>query len=426
MGADLAAVSAALIENVQENAAKILWDDEQLDPLLGIIEKRKAAQSFGRKFVQPVHYGDGSSVGFGAFADIQAKSQGSTQGSRNLYSRWEVPQSTLNATAQWDRDIIHEIQSETHLFDLADAEIQGRMRSARRRLAIHIWGNGSGALCRISAATATTFTVPTWAVNRFSKGDDVTFAAADTSGNTRNIYGEVDLINEDTGVITCINISGGGSLSGAGVVANDYVFYRLDAKENTANSDTRVMTGFGSWIPATAPTSTLFCNVNRQGVWQLGGLRHTTAGLAIKTKLLQMANRLFQFGGTKVTHSFLNVEDYGTLADALDTAGKNIRIDAREFKVAFEGISITGAQGGDIKVLPAPYAPKSECLMGDFKTPESAYLVHPGKLINMDDHDGNVFLRAAAATAYEARMYSILNLCVGAPGRFIRGTNVGL
>jgi hypothetical protein len=425
MGADLTAVSAALIENVNENAAKILWDDEQIDPLLGILEKRQAAKSFGRKFVQPIHYGDGSSVGFGAFADIQAKSQGSTFGSRNAYSRWEVPHATLNATAQWDRDVIHECQSETDLFDLADAEMQGRMRSARRRISIHAWGDGTGALCRISARTATTFTVPTWAVNRLSKGDDVTFAAAADTGNTRNGYAEVDQINEDTGVVTCVNITGG-DLTSFSVTANDFLFYRLDAKENTANSNARVMMGFGGWVPGAAPGPTSFMSVNRQGVWQLGGLRDTTSGLAIKTKLLRMANKLFQFGGVKVTHAFLNVEDYTTLSDALDTAGKSIRIDAREFKVAFDGIAITGAMCGEIKVLAHPYAPKSECLMGDFKTPEAAYLVHPGKLINLDDHDGNVFLRATNAAAYEARMYAILNLVVGAPGRFIKGTNVGV
>lgn len=426
MPADLTAVSAALIENVNENAAKILWDDEQIDSLLGILDKRKGRyDSFGRKFIQPVHYGDGTAVGFGAFSDIQAKTQGSTFGSRNAYTRWEVPGSTLNATAQWARDIIDENQSDTALFDLADAEIQGRMRAARRRLGIHLWGDGTGALCQISARTATTFTVPTWAVNRFSVGDDVTFAAAAGSGSTRNGYAEISQIDPDTGVITCINITSS-DLTAFGVAVNDFVFFRLDAKENTANSNARVMMGFGGWVPSTAPTSTLFMNVNRQGNWQLGGLRMSGASLAIKTALIKLANRLFSFGGTRVTHAWLNVDDYGTLCDALDTAGKSIRIDAREFKVSFEGISVTGAQGGDIKVLPHPYCPKSECLMGDFKTPEAAYLVHPGQLIRLDDHDGNVFLRLGNSTDYEARMYSILNLVVGAPGRFIKGTSIGL
>lgn len=425
MGASLTAVSAALIENVNENASKILWDDPQIDPLLGILEKRTAFKSFGRKFVQPIHYGDGTSVGFGSFADIQAKSQSTTFGSRNAYSRWEVDQTTLNATAQWDRDIISQCQSDTELFDLADAEIQGRMRAARRRLSIHLWGDGTGALCQISARTATTFTVPTWAVNRFSRGDDVTFAAAAATGSTRNGKAEVDQVNEDTGVITCINITGG-DLTSFGVAANDFVFFQLDAKENTANSTTRVIQGFGGWAPNAAPSSTLFANVNRQGQWQLGGLRDTTAGLAIKTKLIRMANKLYQFGSTKCTHAFLNVEDYTTLSDALDTAGKNIRIDAREFKVAFEGLSVTGAMSGDVKVLPHPYAPKTECLMGDFVTKEAAYLVHPGKLLNIDDVDGNVFLRVSNATAYEARIYSIINLVVGAPGRFVKGTSVGV
>ena len=90
MGADQTVVSAALKEHYAKNVAKILWDDPQIDPLIGILEKRSGKyDAGGRSFIQPIQYGDGSSVS-STFSTAQSKAQGSTTGSANLYTRWSV------------------------------------------------------------------------------------------------------------------------------------------------------------------------------------------------------------------------------------------------------------------------------------------------------------------------------------------------
>jgi hypothetical protein len=121
----------------------------------------------------------------------------------------------------------------------------------------------------------------------------------------------------------------------------------------------------------------------------------------------------------------LSTDDFGSLCDSLDNV-KHIEVTSREYNIAFDGIMLTGAQGGSIKVLPDPFLPKTTAVMGDFVNPDNAYLIYSGDLVQIDDHDGNMFLRAASATAYEARMYFYGNLVVAAPGRFIKTYNLGL
>jgi hypothetical protein len=183
--------------------------------------------------------------------------------------------------------------------------------------------------------------------------------------------------------------------------------------------------GFDIWVPSTAPGSTTHAGVNRQGVWQLGGLRSDAAGKTIKKGLLDAANKLFNFGGTKVTHCFMATDDYGSLCDSLDNV-KHIAVNARQFDISFDGIELIGAQGGAIKVLPEPYMQKGAAWMGDFENGDNAYFIYSNDVVSIDDHDGNIFLRSSTATSYECRMYFFGNLVVAAPGRFMRVKNVGL
>src|SRR6266516_5201053 len=102
-GADQTSVSAALKEHYAKNMAKVLWDDPQLTPCLGIMEKRSGKyDAGGRSFVAPIQYGDGSSIS-ADFPTAQAKAQGTSTGASNLYTRWTVNAVSVNAVGLWDR-----------------------------------------------------------------------------------------------------------------------------------------------------------------------------------------------------------------------------------------------------------------------------------------------------------------------------------
>jgi hypothetical protein len=420
MGADQTAVSAALKEHYAKSVAKILWDDPQLDPLMGIIEKRSGKyDAGGRSFIQPIQYGDGSSVS-ATFATAQAKAQGSTTGSANLYTRWSVTGVNVHAVAYWKREVIDQIQGESAMFDLAQAEMDGKMRGIRRDLTRFLPGDGYGAIGQITAApTSTTITMSTDRINRLDVGDDLVAAATNGGGGLRSATTcNVTGTDPDTGVVTL-----GVDPTGLSWATGDYVF-RAGDRQNTGSPVQQKIFGFDAWVPSSAPGATLFNAVNRQGVWQLGGIRSNATGKTIKKGLLDAANKLFNFGGTRVTHAFTSTDDFTSLCDQLDNV-KHIAVDARMFKISFEGIELIGAQGGAIKVLPSAFIPRGDCWMGDFANGDNAYMIYSGDLVNIDDHDGNVFLRSATEPAYECRMYFFGNLVVAGPGKFSRVYNLG-
>lgn len=420
-GADTTSVSAALKEHYAKNMAKVLWDDPQITPAMGIIEKRSGKyDAGGRSFIQPIQYGDGSSVS-ADFTTAQTKAQGTTTGASNLYTRWSVTPVTVNAVAIWDRAVIDQIQGDSAFFDLAEAEMDGKMRAIRRDMAKFFWGDGYGALAQMNAApTSTTIQVPLDRVNRFDVGDDLVAAATNGGGALRSATSvNVTQIDPDTGILTV-----GVDPTGLSWASGDYVFRKGD-RQNTGSPVQLKYFGFDGWVPGSAPGSTLFNGVNRQGIWQLGGLRSNASGKSIKKGLLDAANKLFNFGGTRVTHCFMNTNDYGSLCDQLDNT-KHIQVASREFDIAFDGIELIGAQGGSIKVLPDPFLPANNAYMGDFANGDNAYFIYSNDFVSIDDHDGNIFLRSASSTTYECRMYFFGNLVVAAPGRFIRVTNVGL
>lgn len=419
MGADQTAVSAALKEHYAKNAAKILWDDKQVDPVLAMIEKRSGTyDAGGRSFVQPIHYGDGSSVS-ATFATAQSKAQGTTTGSSNLYDRWSVSAAEVNAVAYWSRQVIDQIQGESAFFDLAQAEMDGKMRGIRRDLMRFLPGDGSGALAQILAVTSTTVTISTDRINRIDVGDDLVAAATSLGGALRSAtVVPVTGTDPDTGVLT-VSVDP----TGLSWAVGDYIFRNGD-RQNTGSPSALKLFGLDAWLPSSAPGSTTFCGVNRQGKWQLGGLRSNASGKTIKKGITDAANKLFLNGGTRVSHCFISVDDYATLADQLDNA-KHIEVTSREFNVNYEGIDFIGAMGGKFPVIPSPYIPRGDFWMGDFQNADNIYMIYSNDIVSIDDHDGNIFLRSATATAYECRMYFFGNLVVAAPGRFCRGYNLG-
>jgi hypothetical protein len=427
MGADFTTVSAAIKEHYAKNVAKVLFDAPEVTPLLGLIEKRSGkVDAGGQHFNQPIQYSDGTSVS-ATFSTAQDKAQSTTTGGGNAYANWAVPAITINAVAYWNRQIIDQIQGDSAFFDLAEAEMTSKMRLIRIDVAKHLAGSGFGDLAAIRGISSATpsVTVGTDKVQRFTVGMDLVAASAVGTATLRSTTSSaISAIDPDTGIMTMdadiVSTLSWASSSAAG----DYLFAKGD-RQNSATATPLKIYGFGGWLPNSAPGTTTWCGVNRSGVWQLGGLRYNAHGITMKTALITAANRLYQFGATKVTHAFCSVADYATVADALDTAARTMKVDAKRFSVSWEAIEILGANTGPFPLLADPWIAAQEVIMGDFNNPDNCYLIYSGDLVNIDDHDGNIFLRAASATAYEARMYMYGNLVVGAPGRFLKIYNWG-
>ena len=426
MGANFTNVTPALKENVAKTAKDILFDVKKMSPLFAHIQAKSGKyDAGGRKFVAPIRYGRGSSVG-ATFATTQTKASGSTTGSSVLYDRWEVPAVQLHATANFDRLVLDDIQGDSALFDFAQEEIDMKMELIRLELMKNLTTLGWGEIAKLSAVTATTITVPTNLVNRLMVGDDIQASSAISTALLRNSGTALTItaIDPDTGIVTTSS-----NPTTAGYAVNDYIF-RDGNRQNSATPARIMPLGLGAWLTDSinAPgVSDSFCNINRYGNWQTGGHRMSGASVAVKTLLLKAAARLRKFTVGGKIKCFLSTGDFTTLCDSLDTsavATKQVEMKSPYYNIGWDALALR-TPGGTIEISDDPLIADGDGFMGEFDEPENLYLIYSQNLVNLDDNDGNAFLRGATTTTYEARMYSVLNLVCPAPGKFLRLYGVG-
>lgn len=418
MAADATSVSGALKESIAKRASEILFNDKDCTPLLGILEKAKGNYDFGNGgiFKQPVHYGMGRSIGAN-FTNAQAASRGTsltTAGKQNVYEQWEVPATTTHGFAGFSREVM--LLSDHALFDLAQKETDGAIQQMRNDIAREICGDGYGVLATITANSGSTITVALDRINRFEVGMELLGAAAVggafRSATARAITG----IAEDTGVITL-----SGTVAGVSWANGDVLVSALD--HDSSGNLTRVkMHGFGAWVPATAGSGA-FNGVTITGNPALTGRRRNCTGEGIDTAIVKSVGKLWK-SGHRASHVIVSNEDFMTLVDSKETH-KWVDVKARDYNIAYQGIQLM-TDAGPVPVIADNYFPVGELLCGDFAGEGNAYLVHPGNLIEVDDIDGNVFLRRDTTPGFETRLFSYSNMVVGAPGKFLRGYNVGL
>lgn len=411
--------ATTVFPNVREHYAKNITDlwfqvDDKTSPIMTGMEARKGeSDGMGRGFVVPIVYTTGSAIN-PTFADGQNKAQSTASGNSAARSRWVIQPVTVDGFGYWDRDAMLAAESKGagETFDLIERKMIEVTAGFKKRLATMSVEAGYGRVGTITAASsATTFTISSSMVNRLDIGDDVVCAAAEASGALRTGTGLVTQIDPDTGVVTVSGVDPSAQSWGVG----DTIFY-----SGYRNTTTPLCPyGLRAWVPATAPTSTTFCEVNRQGAYQLGGLRLNAATYGDHAAaFIAGANRLAKYG-TKADAIYCSMEDYSILCADKD-ATKQVQIGVGKYEIAFSGVSVQ-TLAGDCPVIPDAMLEQGEAIMGPWKNKDYApYFIHNMDLINVDDLDGNQFLRAATSRNYEMRMFFRGNIVLPAPGKFLR------
>jgi hypothetical protein len=290
--------------------------------------------------------------------------------------------------------------------EAATTEIDGAIASASRSLAIGLFGDGSGAIGQVTStdATATTITLKQIDdVTNFEVGMVLQFNATKTgdsttinpSGTTGSL---VSAVNRDTGVITLASVA---------VTANDYIY-------QIGDYDAKIK-GLGAWVPASAPTSALFFNVNRSlDATRLGGIRFNGESLPLEEALIGAASRCAREGG-KPDVCFVNYSNFADLEKALGS--KVSYVDEKiNPSIGFRGILIHGPRG-PIKVIPDQNCPKDVAYMLDMSVWK---LYSLGKAPKILDSDGLRFLRESTADAVEVRVGYYAQLGCRGPGYNVR------
>lgn len=294
------------------------------------------------------------------------------------------------------------------------AETDGLHEQMADSLAIHMWGNGGGALAQRDgvAVVGETFTIAdpsdTYA---FEEGMYIVASANDGSDPGHSLRtGEtyVTAINRETGVITTEDV---GDIESFGTT--DYVFRRSDFFGTTGAG---IIKGIGIWLYHTsASVPDLFGVIRTSDPQRLAGSRIAAGdltGLNIEERIQLLGSRMTgRYKGPGYTHGFLNPEDWQSLAIALQSRGqRSLTDDSTRF--GFQALEVS-AGGKYVRIFAERYVPKGSFFglrMQNWK------LHYPEKLVSPFSGDGLTMLRKGTTADYEFRLKSYPQLSCNAPG----------
>jgi hypothetical protein len=293
------------------------------------------------------------------------------------------------------------------LVDIFTEEVDAAMDAMNRSYAAGVYGNGGGAIGRLtsgvtlSGTTATLNTIDD--VVNFEKGMYLQLSATDgTSGSVKSGRTLVTAVDRDAGTLT---VATAWSTAIPTAAASDYIFPEGDFGAK--------MKGLDAWIPSSAPSvSESFFGLDRSvDATRLAGVRVSASGLSIAEackKGLQMGFR----NGAKTTHIFMNDKRFLELDLEL---GSNKRwVDTTKAEIGFTGIEFVGHGGKPVEVYPDPNCPVNTiwglnlsdwCLEG------------PSKFPFIEAYDGTKVVREASADAFSGEIKSYHQLVCKAPGR---------
>lgn len=424
MGADITAVKAALREHyVGKNVVDVFYTStKDINPAMAAMEAvADTGEGFGRKLITQVVYGTGTSVGQD-FSKVLAKAQGSTVGSSGLYTRWETDPMTIEGVARWDRSSMDAVmgRSSGETFKVMTKEMDLKIAAMRKLLAIYAFGDGTGALGRITAVDSSSITVGTDVINRFQRGQDLVVAATAT-GACKNAGTAISVLGTDPGTGK-ITMASDPTVSTAWAIG-DYVYLYNDRPATAIDTNAKLVLphGLKSWLPGpTTSDGAGYDGVVRDGIHELAGLTLDCSAKEPEDAFLSTLNLLFTTGGVKADALFCNPNDYAAFISQKDKS-KTVSIQLGKYDLGFDGFNVHSL-AGNVPVVPDAFCPAGEFYAGPWKDSELApRLVYVGDLVQIDNKDGMDFVRSATATAYEMRLYSRLNVVMPGPGKFVRG-----
>jgi hypothetical protein len=378
------------------------------DPALAMLERKEDA---GKTNAFPIITGNNQS----SAADF-ATSQGIAG---NLIAKqWTITMAKHYNTAQIDGDLIAYSKNDMNMFiEEASASIDASFQGAARRSSLHLFREGWGDLGQVTETSGTTATLasasgvtrPDWARN-FEEGMVLQFAD-DQNASTLRDSGDtltVTAVNEDAGTITLsatlANISG--------IAAYDFMFPKGE-RENSATPSRLVMSGFGAWLPSSAPSSTAFFGVDRTShVTRLGGQRYTGTSVTVRQALRNLAVKISAAGG-KPTDCYIGFDRWNELASDLGSQVEyaDIKVGA-EAAVSFRSIVLNGPKG-PIRVTASNACPEDRAYMIQRDTWK---LLSAGRAIGFLDEDNLKMLRQGSSDGYEVRIGGYHQLACTAPG----------
>lgn len=401
-GSTLTTFDAMLKEYyTKERVENLIYAD---NPFLALVPK---SESFpGRELPIPI-----------VFANPQSRSANFTQ-AQSLSTSSSSQMKAFNLTRVKDYGIIT-IDTETieasedddgSFLEAKTTEIDGILNSVTRSLAIGLYRKGWGAIGTVGSTSGSTLTLsPISDAHNFEKGMVCVFSSSEDgavlngSGASLTVSG----VNRSTGVITFT-----GAVSGASVLAADTVFVKGD-REDSATPTRRKVAGLEDWAPASAPTSSLFFNVDRTSDTRLYGVSYNGASDDIEDAFIQGASQSASLG-YKIDHIFCSFTKYAELEKNMQDSVRYVDLKGPG-EIGFRGIVLNGPRG-PIKVIADQNCPSTRAF-GVQMNMLKLYSI--GKAVRILSGDGMQMLRQASDDGVEVRTGFKGNLGCKAPAAIV-------
>jgi hypothetical protein len=372
-------------------------------PLLAMIKKN--TKWGGESYKQPIQYAN--NVGRSATLTAAKSASGNAK-----FGQFVIPLAKKDyAVIQIDGEVVRSssMGDATSYLTARKSEIDASYEGLYSSLGNALYRNGGGAKARVA-------TLPGGNVITFTNSNDVAFfevgmvlQAQTTDGTSAGTLRvgtmTVTAVNRDEGAssITC----GGGTV--AALAVNDFLFQNGDIGLK--------ITGLDRYIPATAPTDTLY-GVNRAlDSSRLGGLRYNASLPLLET--IQRSRAYAAKNGAKITHYFMHPDRWADLELQLDNKATTDLKSADE-KFGYTALSVR-TPAGVVPVIADADCPIDVCW--GLKLDDWTLLSKgdcPGPIDHSEGGQGNYFKMMEGEDTVEGRIGYYAELACRAPGNSIR------
>jgi hypothetical protein len=405
--ADLTAVDADLKDLYTHNTiAELVYPD---NPILGWIPKGAMG---GRKVPVPIRYGlpTGRSK---TFANAQANASPSKFESWDMIATKDYADVLIDGLAAYSTDSKNEA-----FMNLVESELEGGMKAVGLSLEISLTRKSTGSRGQVSSGS----TVSTNTISFALKSDATNWeigqlVRASATDGAAHRTGSETILKVDRVANTITSTSAAWNTNITALAVGDFLYVDGDLNGN--------LSGFEDWVPAAAPSNTLFYGVDRSVDNRLGGSRYDGSGDLIKDAFIKgmaIASREGARGDRVIWCS-----DAAYAAFEIEM-GSNVQlqvitsqqISGPFAKVGFEGIKLASPYG-TATVLASRAVPQDRAWICKTSSWEMLSIHDP--VVSMDSMDdvGRV-LRAPNDDAYEGRAHFYGNVVCHEPGQQCRVT----
>lgn len=262
------------------------------------------------------------------------------------------------------------------------------IQTIKDRLALWLFGDGSGVIGRRSSLNTNTITLATADdAKNFQKGQWIQFSATQTGGSIK--AGQTQVVRVLYGRTTStIEVSDISLISGH---ANDDYIY------NASDYDA-VPRGLAAWIPSSDPTSTTFLGVDRStDNLRLAGHRLDATGYgSVKEAAQDLATGMGRLAASRGEKAgILHPTKWGELEKQLET--KATRDPSNKATFGYRYIEHTSVCG-DIRWYPDPDCPYARMYITD---PSDIFVLSLGRTPHVMDEDGLTLRKVSGADTWQ-------------------------